>query len=229
MGQNELFGGAASEKLSIPATQPWLPAERLQKEFDAIGFFLSGHPLDDYAVALKRLRVQSWSELSRAVKAGATAGKVAGTVVARTERRTRTGGRMGIVGLSDPSGHYEAVIFAEGLQQYRDLLEPGSAVLLSVTAELQGEEVRARIHAVEPLDRAAERLGQSLRVFMRSEAPLDSLARRLEQKGDGEVTVVMMLDGGTEVEVRLPGHFKVSPQIAGAIKAVPGVVLVEAA
>jgi DNA polymerase-3 subunit alpha len=89
--------------------------------------------------------------------------------------------------------------------------------------------VRARIHAVEPLDRAAERLGQSLRVFMRSEAPLDSLARRLEQKGDGEVTVVMMLDGGTEVEVRLPGHFKVSPQIAGAIKAVPGVVLVEAA
>ena len=76
--------------------------------------------------ALKRLRVPSWAEFARAVKAGATAGKVAGTVVTRTERRTRTGGRMGIVGLSDPSGHYEAVIFAEGLQQYRDLLEPGS-------------------------------------------------------------------------------------------------------
>jgi DNA polymerase-3 subunit alpha len=229
MGQNELFAGAASERLPIPATQPWLPAERLQKEFDAIGFFLSGHPLDDYAAVLKRLRVLAWSELARAVKAGATAGKVAGTVVARTERRTRTGGRMGIVGLSDSSGHYEAVIFAEGLQQYRDLLEPGSAVLLSVTAEVQGEEVRARIHAVEPLDRAAERLGQGLRVFIRSQAPLDSLAGRVQAKGDGEVTVVVMLDGGTEVEVRLPGRFKVSPQIAGAIKAVPGVVMVEAA
>jgi DNA polymerase III subunit alpha len=230
LGQNELFGGGAiSEPLAIPATQPWLPAERLQKEFDAIGFFLSGHPLDDYAPVLKRLRIQSWAEFSRAVKAGASAGKVAGTVVSRAERRTRTGSRMGIVGLSDPSGHYEAVIFAEGLQQYRDLLEPGTAVLLFVSAELQGEDVRARIQSVEKLDQAAEKLSHGLRVFMRSEAPLDSIARRLDTKGDAEVSVVVLLGGGTEVEVRLPGRFKVSPQVAGAIKAVPGVVAVEAA
>ena len=46
--------------------------------------------------------------------------------------------------------------------------------------------------------------------------------------GDGEVSMVLMLRNGTEVEVKLPGRFKVSPQIAGAIKAVPGVVTVEA-
>jgi DNA polymerase-3 subunit alpha len=40
--------------------------------------------------------------------------------------------------------------------------------------------------------------------------------------------MILMLDGGTEVEVKLPGRYKVSPQIAGAIKAVPGVVQVEA-
>jgi DNA polymerase-3 subunit alpha len=136
---------------------------------------------------------------------------------------------MGIVTLSDPSGQYEAVIFAEGLQQYRAILEPGTAVLLFLTAELQGEEVRARIQLVEPLDQAAEKITNGLRVFMRNEAPLESLARRLEARGDAEVSVVVMLQGGTEVEVRLPGRFKVSPQIAGAIKAVPGVVAVEAA
>jgi len=224
------FGGASgSAALTLPAVPSWLPAERLQKEFEAVGFFLSGHPLDDYATVLKGLRVQSWAEFSRAVRAGATAGKVAGTVVARAERRTRTGGRMGIVGLSDPSGQYEAVIFAEGLQQYRPMLEPGTAVLLFLTAELQGDEVRARIQSVELLDQAAEKITQGLRVFMRSEAPLESLARRLETRGDAEVSVVVMLHGGTEVEVRLPGRFKVSPQIAGAIKAVPGVVAVEAA
>ena len=85
------------------------------KEYDAIGFFLTGHPLDDYAAALKRLRVQSWAEFARAVKGGAGGGRVAGTVVSRTERRTRSGSKMGIIGLSDPSGHYEAVLFAEGL------------------------------------------------------------------------------------------------------------------
>src|SRR5262249_13869855 len=98
IGQSELFGGpAARPPLAPPRAEPWLPAERLQREFDAIGFFLSGHPLDDYAVALARLRVQSWAEFSRAVKAGASAGRVAGTVVARTERRTRTGSKMGII------------------------------------------------------------------------------------------------------------------------------------
>ena len=116
VGQSELFGGpAARTPLVLPSVEPWPPAERLQKEFDAIGFFLSGHPLDDYAPALQRMRVQSWAEFSRSVKAGASAGRVAGSVVSRQERRTRTGSKMGIIGLSDPSGHYEAVLFSEGL------------------------------------------------------------------------------------------------------------------
>ena len=223
------FGDSSTRgALRLPKVEPWLPAERLQKEFDAIGFFLSGHPLDDYMPALKRMRVQSWVEFTRAVKSGVSAGRVAATVVARTERRTRTGSKMGIIGLSDPSGHYEAVLFSEGLQQYRDLLEPGSAVLLMLSAELQGDEVRARIQMVEPLDKAAAKLQKALRVFLRSEAPIESVAKRLDGQGDGEVSVVLLLGQGTEVEVKLPGRFKVSPQIAGAIKAVPGVIDVQA-
>jgi DNA polymerase III subunit alpha len=237
-GQSELFAGApAHSSIAVPALEPWLPAERLQREYEAVGFFLSGHPLDDYAAALKRLRVQSWAEFARAVKTGAGAGRVAGTVVSRTERRTKSGSKMGIIGLSDPSGHYEAVLFAEGLAQYRDLLEPGSAVLLFLTAEVQGDEVRARIQSVEPLDEAAAPMHRGLRVFLRDAEPLPGVARRLEasQKGgnggeaaDGEVSVVLLLRNGSEVEVKLPGRFKVSPQIAGAIKAVSGVVTVEA-
>ncbi len=139
VGQSELFGGpAAPTPLVLPSPEPWPPAERLQKEFDAIGFFLSGHPLDDYAAALKRMRVQSWVEFSRSVKAGASAGRVAGSVVSRQERRTRTGSKMGIIGLSDPSGHYEAVLFSEGLAQYRDQLEPGRAVLLGAVGGASG-------------------------------------------------------------------------------------------
>jgi len=236
VGQSELFGGgAAPTPLTFGSVEPWLPAERLQREFDAIGFFLTGHPLDDYAATLKRMRVQSWAEFARAVRSGASVGRVAGTVVARTERRTRTGSKMGIIGLSDPSGHYEAVVFSEGLAQFRDLLEPGAAVLLMLSAELQGDDVRARIQMVEPLDQAAAKLAKGLRVFLRGEAPIESVAKRLEgpassrsAQDNGEVALVLMLGEGTEVEVKLPGRFKVSPQVAGAIKAVPGVVAVEA-
>jgi DNA polymerase-3 subunit alpha len=229
LGQSELlFGGAASrESIVIPAREPWLPAERLQREYEAIGFFLSGHPLDDYAELLARLKVQNWNEFSRSVRAGASAGRLAATVVSRIERRTKTGNKMGVIGLSDPSGHYEAVIFAEGLQQYRDQLEPGSPVLLFLTAEAQGDEVRARIQSAEPLDQAAAKLQKGLRVFLRDDKPLEPVAKRLGDKGEGEVSFVLQLDAGAEVEIRLPGRFKVSPQVAGAIKAVPGVLDVQ--
>jgi DNA polymerase-3 subunit alpha len=182
------------------------------------------------------MRVQSWADFSKAVKAGVSAGRVAATVVSRVERRTRMGTKMGIIGLSDPTGHFEAVVFSEGLAEYRERLEPGSAVLLFLSAEVQGDEVRARIQSVEPLDAAAANIQKSLRVFLKDEKPLDAVAKRLEParngraaaNGDGEVSVILMIDAATEVEVRLPGRFKVSPQIAGAIKAVPGVVQVEA-
>jgi DNA polymerase-3 subunit alpha len=258
IGQSDMFGNAAdAPTIMLPQLEPWLPAERLRREYDAIGFFLSGHPLDDYATVLKRLRVQSWAEFSRAVKTGATAGKVAATVVSRMERRTKTGNKMGIMGLSDPTGHFEAVLFSEGLAQYRDVLEPGSAVLLQLGAELQGEDVRARVLHAEPLDDAAAKTQKGLRIFLRDAKPLESIAKRLATPegapaspgqansanhkgtappivprnggsgGDGEVTLVMMLDIETEVEMKLPGRFKVSPQIAGALKAVPGVVDVQ--
>ena len=227
----------------LPQIEPWLPAERLRREYDAIGFFLSGHPLDDYATVLKRLRVQTWAEFSRAVKTGATAGKVAATVVSRMERRTKTGNKMGIIGLSDPTGHFEAVLFSEGLAQYRDLLEPGAAVLLQLGAELQGEDVRARMLHAEPLDDAAAKTAEgSADLRPRHQAAgLDRQAAAMPEaaqggrprprkagacggRGDGDVSLVMMLDlrdrGGDEAA----GRFKVSPQIAGAIKAVPGVV-----
>ncbi len=270
-GQSELFGGSAGpEPLRLPEVPAWLAAERLQCEFDAVGFFLSGHPLDDYAGVLKDLQVQPWAAFARAVKTGVTAGKVAATVVSRAERRTKSGNKMGIIGLSDPSGHYEAIIFAEGLAQYRDLLEPGSPVLLGVAAEAQGDEVRARIHTVEALDHAAAKVQKGLRIFLRDEQPLEAVAKRLnssghgaagtadaiahpvmeigkaraksngggrpavkveaqrDPQGEGEVSLVVLLERGGEVEVRLPGRYKVSPQVAGAIKAVPGVIEVRA-
>jgi DNA polymerase-3 subunit alpha len=230
-------GGGARAAFPLPTVEPWLPAERLQREFDAVGFFLSGHPLDDYASMLKHMRVQWWADFARAVRSGASVGRVAASVVSRAERRTRSGSKMGIIGLSDPTGHYEAVIFAEGLQQFRDILEPGAIVLLMLSAEVQGDEVRARIQSAEPLDQAAARLAKALRIFIRADSPIESVARRLEQpsaehtsteRANGEVAFVLLLGEGTEVEVKLPGRFRLTPQIAGAIKAVPGVVAVEA-
>jgi DNA polymerase III subunit alpha len=227
-GQADIFGSGAPEPLRVPPYQPWLPADRLQREYEAIGFFLTGHPLDEYNHVLERLRLQRWLDFARAVKAGASMGRVAATVLDRQERRTKSGSKMGIVSFSDQSGHFEAILFQEALNQFRDHLEPGRALVLTLQASAEGEEVRARITSAEPLDRAAAKLPTSMRIYLRDDRPLPSLAERLRERGDGEVALVLMVEGGQrEVEIKLPGRYKATPQIAGAIKAVPGVVSVE--
>ena len=158
IGQNDMFGGPLErETIPLPAAEPWLPAERLQREFDAIGFFLSGHPLDDYAAALKRLNVQSWAAFANSVKQGATAGRVAGTVVARAERRTKTGNRMGILEFSDPVRPLRGGDLPGRPHAIPRPARAGLGGAALVTAEAQGDDVRARIQTVEPLDQAAEK------------------------------------------------------------------------
>ncbi|CAN7195468.1 DNA polymerase III subunit alpha [Bosea sp. LjRoot90] len=233
-GQSEMFGGGGvAEAFRIPPFEPWAPAERLQREHDAVGFFLSGHPLDDYEHVLKRLRVQSYADFARNVRASGTSiAKVAASVIDRSERRTKSGNKMGIVQLSDPSGQFEAILFSEGLQRYRELLEPGAALVLRLSAVLDGEEVRPRIEDCERLDELANRQKQDLCIFLRDDKALSSIAERVKPRdgvrADGKISLVMILDDGAqEVEIELPGRYPVNQQVANAVRAAPGVVNVE--
>jgi DNA polymerase-3 subunit alpha len=153
---------------------------------------------------------------------------LAGTVTARAERRTRTGNKMGIITLSDASGQYEAVLFAEALAQFRDALEPGRAVVLMVTAEDRPEGINLRIGGVESLEAMAASAQKAMRIFLRDAAPIPTLQPLLTKGGKSEVSLVLLRDGGAkEIELMLPDKYTVSPQISGALKAVPGVVDVE--
>ncbi|AZO46797.1 MAG: DNA polymerase III subunit alpha [Mesorhizobium sp.] len=230
-GQADIFGaslGAQSQALNLPATEPWLAADRLHREFQVVGFYLSAHPLDEYKAALQKMRVQNWAEFSAAVKRGAAAGRLAGTVTTKQERKTRTGNKMGVVQFSDTTGQYEAVLFSEGLAQFRDMLEPGRSVVITVSAEDRPEGINLRIQTVQSLEDEASRIQKALRIFLRDAAPINILANQLAVKGEGQVSFVLIKDAGQgEVEIELPNRYRISPQIASAMRAVPGVVEVE--
>ncbi|TXN65403.1 DNA polymerase III subunit alpha [Methylobacterium sp. WL6] len=230
-GIADMFGGVTSTDVSlrIPAYEGWPMAEKLKREYDAIGFFVSGHPLDEYQDLLGKLRVQSWAEFCRSVRAGTSSvGKVAASVLDRSERRTKTGNKLGIVTLSDQTGHFEAIIFSEGLGHYREILEPGQPLVLQLQANLEGEDVRARILAAEPLDAAVARYQKGMRIYLRDEGPIGAVQQRLAMRGEGEVSLILLLDGGErEVEIKLRDKYQATPQIAGMLRAVPGVIQVE--
>jgi len=230
VGQNELFGGGGEQELQLPEVHGWTAEEKLQREHNAIGFYLSAHPLDEYTNLLEKMRVQQWAPFAEAVKKGASNGRLAGTVISRQERKTKTGNRMGIVRLSDSTGQFEGLLFKEKLEQFRDALEPGRSVVLLVGADMRDDEPSIRIEQVDPVDKVAANLQKSMMVFLRDERPVESLVRHLRGRGEGNVTVIVQLDNGQrEVEVKLPGRYRLSPEIAGALKAVPGVMDVQMA
>jgi DNA polymerase-3 subunit alpha len=95
---------------------------------------------------------------------------------------------------------------------------------------MRDDEPSLRIEQVDPIDQMAARLQKSMRVFVRDERPIQSLTKHLQVRGEGDVTVIVLLENGArEVEVKLPGRFRLSPEIAGALKAVPGVTDVQMA
>ena len=230
-GQGDIFGmgaGAQPERLVLPLAEPWLPADRLHREFAAIGFYLSAHPLDEYGPVLEKMRVQSWADFQAGVKRGATAGRLAGTITSKQERKTRTGNKMGVVNFSDTSGQFEAVLFSETLAQFRDALEPGKSVVITVSAEDRPEGVNLRIQTVQDLEGEAARIERQMRIFLREPGPVAAVAGQLRQRGRDQVSfIVIRGDGQGEIEIELPERYSVDRRIAAAMKALPGVVDVE--
>jgi DNA polymerase-3 subunit alpha len=222
----DMFASDTPEPIRLDRNvQNWTPAERLEREFSAIGFHLSGHPLDQYAEIFDRLRVQSWVEFERAVKDGARAGRLAGTVGARNDRRTRKGTPMAIMALSDASGGYECIAFSEQLAEFGDILTVGSSVILTVEADERPDGIGLRLIGAEPLAGAAEKLGRRLTVFAAAPSCLGPIRSQLKPGGEGQVTFIVSRDqGAREYEIELKGGYRLSAELAGGIKAIEGVV-----
>ncbi|WP_417308462.1 DNA polymerase III subunit alpha [Devosia sp.] len=222
----DMFASDQPEPISLNQhVTNWLPAERLQREHDAIGFHLSGHPLDQYAELFDRLRVQPFSDFERAVKeAGARAGRLAGTIGARNDRRTKKGNPMAIITLSDTSGSFEMVAFSEQIEQYSATLQTGRSVVLNVEADERPDGISLRLISAEPIEGLAERIGRRLTVFAGSERCLGPISSQLKSGGEGQVSFVVIRDGGAlEYEVELKGRYRINPELAGAVKAMDGV------
>jgi DNA polymerase-3 subunit alpha len=227
-GQSTLFGGAeVKEELRLAPVDDWLPHERLGEEFAAIGFYLSGHPLDRYGAALNRLGVVSWSELQEDRRRSGFRAVLAGTIIRKQERRGKNDQPYGFLSLSDPTGMFEVMVFSEVLQGARPLLEPGKSVLLSVSVDWIDEELKLRALSISDLDRAAADASEGLRIRLEGIEPLGAIAGQIRTNGKGIVTLVVSGLDGQEVEIRLKDRHQITPAMKSTIQSLPGVAAVE--
>jgi DNA polymerase-3 subunit alpha len=224
-------GAAQVPPPQLPDRVLWSQTEKLGHEFEAMGFYLSAHPLDAYQNLTGKGGLVSYAELLPRVKAGGSHFRIAGTVLSKREGKNKRGNPYAFVQLSDPSGMYEVTVFAEELSAKRELLVAGRSLVMAVDVTSNGDDPRLVARNIVDVEEASQRAGGgNLRVYVNDAAALSSLRGmlRAEQGGRSKVSLFLTLvEEQSEVEIKLPQGYAISSADRGAIKAIPGILDVQ--
>jgi DNA polymerase-3 subunit alpha len=238
--QVSLFGEAGDD-LPEPRLMPvadWQPTERLDEEHKAIGFYLSGHPLDDYLPALKRRNVMTLAELqAKAEQSGGAIGKVGVLVSALQERKSGRGTRFFRMNISDPTSQVSGIaMFCDDFDAARRVFDQTHQVVMTLEARFNEGQFDPVGRSVIPMDGVVAEAGATgLRIFVENVGAIATIASVLAQAAEaqrnmprGPVMLCLMdpsLPGETEIDTGQ--EFPLNPQIKGAIRSLPGVLEVQ--
>ncbi len=171
----------------------WPPLEKLRHEFSAVGFYLSSHPLEAYLSSLDQWGIIPIADLfSQAAESREPRTyRIAGIVITKQERTTKSGQKYAFVQLSDPSGILEVTIFSELLSQHRDLLEAGKALLITVSVQFSEEALRFTCQDIESLEKATD--GGITHLTIHSKDQISTLLQLLNQAAPGKTRIHVKL------------------------------------
>lgn len=227
--QNSLFGGGDVEMAEpdLPYAAAWNNVEQLDHELGAIGFYLGGHPLEDYSEALAKKKTIMAAEIEDNYRSGARAMRLAGVVRKRQERMSKRNKRFAYVSLSDPTGDYEIFVGEDLLGANREILVAGALIEVTAAVDEREGELKIFTNSISSLEFKAVTKVKGLEIRLRSGTPesLDLFQSCLEglseapSKVMGFVDVVVPLGTGREGQWRLKGKFGIDPNIQKAIKA----------
>lgn len=224
-----MFGGddQPAQTIRMADVADWPPMERLKEEFDAIGFFLSAHPLDSYGKSLERLGVTSYADIMARGQSGNFT--LAGTVVSKKERISQKGNRFAFLSCSDASGAYEVTLFSETLTMAGELLVAGQPVLIKATAQFEGESARLTAQSVKALDKLAAQTAAGLKITVSDEKPLAQLAEVIGDagRGRGKVTILARTPRVEATIALKDTSVAVTPELLHALNIIPGIVEIQ--
>ena len=233
-GQNNLFG-ETNNLLSYPdlkLIEDWNSSEKLKKEYEAIGFYLSAHPLDDYSKLFKSQKIEKFSELNEILKSGPKLIKISGSVLSKQERISSKGNKFAFIQFSDPSGFFEVTAFSDILDLYNNLLQPSQNLILSCQATLEENQPKLLLRKVEKISdvlNSLEDLG--IRIFIDDHNAVTFLKEQLEILNNENLKKspikIVVISKEFDVELDLPNSYRITNDVINSINHIPGVLQVE--
>jgi DNA polymerase-3 subunit alpha len=233
-GQSLLFGGAdegVSAEVPLPDAPPWTEAQQLAFEKEALGFYMSGHPLERFAQELKIFGARRVAELA-ASEADVWVG---GIVSGLRPLKTKKGDRMAVFMLDDIDGSVEVVVFPEAFGKHAALIE-GDAMLL-VRGKFEKDDESARLVATElmPIAALKERTTREVAIHLavppHGRSTFEAIAELLARhRGDRRVFLELDVkghDGPLRVKADVAQRVKPSEKLVAELEQLCGTGSVE--
>ena len=233
-GQNNLFGDT-NDLLSHPDLKlidDWDNSEKLKKEYEAVGFYLSAHPLDEYSKWFKSKSIYKFSELNDLLKSGPKLIKMCGSIINKQERISNKGNKFAFIQFSDPSGFFEATAFSDILELYSHLLQPAQNLILYCQATIEENQPKLLLRKVEEISdvlNSIEDLG--MKIFINNQNAVSLIKEQLEILNDERIKKspikIVVINKEFDVELDLPNSYRVNKDVINSINHIPGVIQVE--
>ncbi len=229
-GQVSLFGdsseGAGLGLPALPEVNNWDSLEKLAKEFAAVGFYLSAHPLDTRQSQFERMKIVSIATVEAEIERKQAANyQMAGVLLKKQEKMSQKGSKYAFLQLSDPSGIFEITIFSETLAAARDFLEAGTSLLVHVTAEVKEGQVRYTSSRIQLLDEALEGKIHEIQIHLSSEDAVPKIKELMdeEKRGRSKIAFYAHLGDGRVAQINVPGYRSLGSKARNVIRSQRGV------
>ncbi|MFZ5585702.1 MAG: DNA polymerase III subunit alpha [Thermodesulfobacteriota bacterium] len=218
-GQASIFDlmGTANAKPApppLPGVPEWSEADLLAYEKEALGFYITGHPLQSFRQEIRRLGTQDTVALQSAADGALV--RVAGMVTEKKEKITKKGDRMAFVRLEDLKGAVETIVFPDCFAEGSQWLSGDAPILVSGTVDKDERGVKLKATKIMPLDLAAHSLTTRLRLRLMATGltrdKLVLLRQALNQHpGNCRVSLHLTVPGKGEAVLALPAQYRVDP------------------
>lgn len=231
IGQVSLFGGddggaGGLGMPDLPVVAPWDPLEKLAREFGAVGFYLSAHPLDSRGAQFERMKIVPLRHVEEDIRNKHMARyQMAGVLLKKQEKMSQKGSKYAFLQLSDPTGIFEITIFSETLSIAREILVPGNALLLTVEAEVKEDQIRYTCGKIQLLEQVLESKINEIQIHLTGVNGIEKIKQFLDIEGRGrsKITFFAHLEDGRQAEIELSGGWSLSAQARNIIRAEKGV------
>ncbi|MDX9750892.1 MAG: DNA polymerase III subunit alpha [Flavobacteriales bacterium] len=188
--QVNMFGDADEAAMipepPLPQIDPWSALEQLHHEKDVIGFYLSGHPLDDHRLEIKFLCNTNLAELKDLDKLNGRELSFAGIVTKAEHRIAKSGKPFGSLSIEDHHGTHDLMFFSEDYMKFKLYLQTGALLLLKAKAAPRTwgrdeGQMELKVHHIDLLTDAREKYISKITLQLDADRMDEGVARELSR------------------------------------------------